>query len=80
MARQRPNFHRQDPLEDSRRLSSSAGASATAARYIPEPPFLDTPRWSHRPSDALIRVHCFHCWCCGPGISPARPRSISWTH
>ncbi|KAL2811517.1 hypothetical protein BJX63DRAFT_399121 [Aspergillus granulosus] len=34
MARQRPNFHRQDPLEDSRRPSSAAaaGASATAAR------------------------------------------------
>ncbi|KAL4935660.1 hypothetical protein BDV06DRAFT_206576 [Aspergillus oleicola] len=32
MARQRPNFHRQDPLEDSRALPSSAGASATAAR------------------------------------------------
>ncbi|KAL4971990.1 hypothetical protein BDW66DRAFT_145099 [Aspergillus desertorum] len=32
MARQRPNIHRQDPLEDSRALPSSAGASATAAR------------------------------------------------
>ncbi|KAL2870305.1 HECT-type E3 ubiquitin transferase UFD4 [Aspergillus lucknowensis] len=32
MARQRPNLHRQDPLEDSRPLSSSAGVSATAAR------------------------------------------------
>ncbi|KAL4885625.1 hypothetical protein BJY04DRAFT_180094 [Aspergillus karnatakaensis] len=32
MARQRPNIHRQDPLEDSLALPSSAGASATAAR------------------------------------------------
>ncbi|KAL4922467.1 hypothetical protein BDW62DRAFT_172576 [Aspergillus aurantiobrunneus] len=32
MARQRPNIHRQDPLEDSRALPSSAGASGTAAR------------------------------------------------
>ncbi|KAL2819586.1 hypothetical protein BDW59DRAFT_151390 [Aspergillus cavernicola] len=32
MARQRPNFHRQDPLEDSRAPPSSAGASATTAR------------------------------------------------
>ncbi|KAL5050707.1 hypothetical protein BDW71DRAFT_105166 [Aspergillus fruticulosus] len=37
MARQRPNIHRQDPLEDSRALTSSAGVSATAARYIPDP-------------------------------------------
>ncbi|KAL5342761.1 hypothetical protein BJX70DRAFT_355702 [Aspergillus crustosus] len=32
MARQRPNLHRQDPLEDSLALPSSAGASAAAAR------------------------------------------------
>ncbi|KAL3430297.1 hypothetical protein BDV09DRAFT_178845 [Aspergillus tetrazonus] len=52
MARQRPNIHRQDSLEDSRALPSSAGASATAARYIPDP-FSFLPRVG-----LLSSTHC----------------------
>ncbi|KAB8235032.1 uncharacterized protein BDW43DRAFT_49313 [Aspergillus alliaceus] len=48
MARTRPNLHRQDPLED-----SSAGASATAARYIPR----STTSLSIRSLFRLVTLH-----------------------